>query len=167
MAYDIYTIVALFWKPVLGRDGAALFFETMCFGARLCGDNWKSLKQILQKAIWQIYGMASGKSVRVPKGASAEDIAKLQEYLDQMPLAEVMRGLEFAMSRWRLQDSGALRVGRRGIVNNEVDMVTPEQARWRLANWKLMISNYRRRGYSYPTISRIKGRLAQKAASDK
>lgn len=111
--------------------------------------------------------MTFRRSVRLPKNASPEDVAKLQEYLDQMPLSETMRGLEFALNRWRLQDSGALRVGRRSIVNNEVDMVTPEQARWRLANWKLMISNYRRRGYSYPTISRIKGRLAQKAASDK
>jgi len=25
-----------------------------------------------------------------------------------------------------------------------------------LKNWKMMIANYRRRGYSYPTISRIK-----------
>lgn len=124
-------------------------------------------QQILQKARYETDTMVYRKSVRVPKGASSEDVAKLQEYLDQMPLSEVMRGLEFAMSRWRLQDSGALRVGRRGIVNNEVDMVTPEQARWRLANWKVMIRNYRQRGYSYPTISRIKGRLTQKAADNK
>ena len=122
---------------------------------------------ILQKEICRIDVMTFRRSVRVPKNASAEDVAKLQKYLDQMPLSETIRGLEFALSRWRLQDSGALRVGRPSIVNNEVDMVTPEQAQWRLANWKLMISNYRRRGYSYPTISRIKGRLAQKAASDK
>ena len=123
--------------------------------------------QILQKAICRTDVMAFRKSVRVPKDASAEDVAKLQEYLDQMPLSEVLRGLKFAMNRWRLQDSGALHVGRRGVVNIEVDMVTPEQARWRLENWKTMIRNYRLRGYSYPTISRIKGRLAQKAASDK
>jgi hypothetical protein len=36
-----------------------------------------------------------------------------------------------------------------------------EQAEWRLKNWKLMIANYRRRGYSYPTISRIKKHLVQ------
>ena len=30
-----------------------------------------------------------------------------------------------------------------------------------LKNWKMMISNYRRRGYSYPTISRIKKILIQ------
>jgi hypothetical protein len=35
-------------------------------------------------------------------------------------------------------------------------MLTREQARWRLANWKTMIKTYRNKGYSYPTISRIK-----------
>jgi len=41
--------------------------------------------------------------------------------------------------------------------------VTTEQAQWRLKNWKMMIANYRRRGYSYPTISRIKKILIQKS----
>ena len=76
---------------------------------------------------------------------------------------EVLRGLEFAYSRWRLQDSGTLRVGRKGIVNKEVHMVTAEQARWRLDNWKIMIADYRRRGYSYPTICRIKKKLRERA----
>jgi hypothetical protein len=35
-------------------------------------------------------------------------------------------------------------------------MLTKEQARWRIANWKSMIRTYRNKGYSYPTISRIK-----------
>lgn len=99
----------------------------------------------------------------LPDGTTGEDISRLQEYLNKMPMDEVLRGLEFAHSRWRLQDSGTLRVGRKGIVNKEVHMVTPEQARWRLDNWKIMIASYRTRGYSYPTISRIKKRLAEKA----
>ena len=60
-----------------------------------------------------------------------------------------------------------LKVGRKSLkfANNstkgEVHSVTAEQAQWRLKNWKMMIANYRRRGYSYPTISRIKKLLIQ------
>ena len=43
----------------------------------------------------------------------------------------------------------------------EIHSITSEQAEWRLKNWKMMIANYRRRGYSYPTISRIKKLLVQ------
>jgi len=35
-------------------------------------------------------------------------------------------------------------------------MLTKEQARWRLSNWKSMIRTYRDKGYSYATICRIK-----------
>lgn len=76
-----------------------------------------------------------------------------------MPIDVILTGLEFARARWVLQDSGALRVGRKGIVAGEVHEVTPEQARWRLDHWDIMIQDYRRRGYSYPTISRIKKKL--------
>jgi len=46
-------------------------------------------------------------------------------------------------------------------LKKEIHSVTPEQAQWRLKNWKMMIANYRRRGYSYPTISRIKNAFRQ------
>jgi len=35
-------------------------------------------------------------------------------------------------------------------------MINHSQAGWRLNNWKAMIRSYRDKGYSYPTISRIK-----------
>jgi hypothetical protein len=35
-------------------------------------------------------------------------------------------------------------------------MLSCNQAKWRLNNWKSMIHAYREKGYSYPTISRIK-----------
>jgi len=54
-------------------------------------------------------------------------------------------------------------VGRKSIIQKEVHSVTDEQAQWRLKNWKIMIANYRRHGYSYPTISRIKKILIQKS----
>ena len=60
-------------------------------------------------------------------------------------------------------DSGILRAKpgqiQKSIVKKETHSVTSEQALWRLKNWKLMIANYRRRGYSYPTIMRIKNSL--------
>ena len=107
--------------------------------------------------------MARRITLNLPEGSGPQDAARLQEYVEQMPMDVVLSGLEFARARWRLQDSGALRVGRRGIVEGEVHAVTPEQARWRLDNWKIMIADYRRRGYSYPTICRIKKKLRERA----
>ena len=80
-----------------------------------------------------------------------------------MPVEEILDGLKFAKNRWSAKDAGVLKVGRKSIVKKEVHSVTVEQAQWRLKNWKMMIANYRRRGYSYPTISRIKKILIQKS----
>ena len=83
-------------------------------------------------------------------------LRKLNHIFLDMPISEILVGLKFAKSRWDAKDAGTLKVGRKSIINNEVHSITPEQATWRLNNWKLMIKNYRKRGYSYPTISRIK-----------
>ena len=83
-------------------------------------------------------------------------IKKLQEYFNEMPIEEILAGLHFAKNRWTAKDAGVLKVGRKSIIKREVHSVTSEQAQWRLRNWKMMIANYRKRGYSYPTISRIK-----------
>lgn len=83
-------------------------------------------------------------------------IKKLQEYFIDMPIEEILAGLHFAKNRWTAKDAGVLKVGRKSIIQREVHAVTTEQAQWRLKNWKMMIANYRKRGYSYPTISRIK-----------
>ena len=83
-------------------------------------------------------------------------IKKLKNYFKEIPLSEILFGLKFANNRWIAKDAGILRVGRKSILQKEIHSVTVEQAEWRLKNWKMMIANYRRRGYSYPTISRIK-----------
>ncbi len=90
-------------------------------------------------------------------------LKKLRDYLKEMPVEEVLTGLKFANNRWSAKDAGVLKVGRKSIIQKEVHSVTVEQAQWRLKNWKMMIANYRRRGYSYPTISRIKKILIQKS----
>jgi hypothetical protein len=91
------------------------------------------------------------------------ELKKLKEYFKEMPIAEILTGLKFAKNRWAAKDAGTLKVGRKSMIQKEVHSVTSEQAQWRLKNWKMMIANYRRRGYSYPTISRIKKILVQKS----
>ena len=91
------------------------------------------------------------------------ELKKLKEYFKEMPVGEILTGLKFAKNRWTAKDAGTLKVERKSIIQKEVHSVTLEQAQWRLKNWKMMIANYRRRGYSYPTISRIKKILVQKS----
>ena len=90
---------------------------------------------------------------------TALQIKKLKNYFKEIPLSEILSGLKFANNRWIAKDAGVLKVGRKSILQKEIHSVTMEQAQWRLKNWKMMIANYRRRGYSYPTISRIKKSL--------
>jgi len=91
------------------------------------------------------------------------ELKKLRDYFKEMPITDILSGLKFAKNRWTAKDAGTLKVGRKSIIQKEVHSVTAEQAQWRLKNWKMMIANYRRRGYSYPTISRIKKILIQKS----
>ena len=99
----------------------------------------------------------------ISKKLTDAELKKLKDYFKEMPLAEILSGLKFAKNRWSAKDAGILKVGRKSIIQKEVHSVTAEQAQWRLKNWKMMIANYRRRGYSYPTISRIKKILVQKS----
>ena len=87
---------------------------------------------------------------------SDKDIKIIESSFSEIPLKEILIGLKFAKNRWRAKDAGTLKVGRKSIIQKEIHSVTSEQADWRLKHWKLMIANYRKRGYSYPTISRIK-----------
>tara|TARA_B100000029_G_scaffold358240_1_gene351056 strand:- start:493 stop:825 length:333 start_codon:yes stop_codon:yes gene_type:complete len=100
-------------------------------------------------------------SISLKDDLNEDEIKKIKSYLSEMPVSEILVGLKFAKNRWSAKDAGTLKVGRKSIINNEVHSITPEQANWRLNNWKLMIKNYRKRGYSYPTISRIKKLLQE------
>lgn len=107
---------------------------------------------------------AAGIVMPPPPDANNVQIDEIRMLLAEMPADEVLAGLRFAHSRWSAKGAGTLRVGRKSIIQKEVHSVTAEQARWRLDNWKIMIADYRRRGYSYPTISRIKKLLSARAA---
>ena len=95
-------------------------------------------------------------TLRTSKKLTDAQTKKIQEYFTEIPVEEILSGLHFAKNRWTAKDAGVLKVGRKSIINKEIHSVTSEQAQWRLKNWKMMIANYRKLGYSYPTISRIK-----------
>ena len=101
--------------------------------------------------------------VQLQKKPTDTQLRTIEDCFKEMPLEEILLGLKFAKNRWSAKDAGVLKVGRKSIIQKEVHSVTNEQAQWRLKNWKMMISNYRRRGYSYPTISRIKKILVEKS----
>ena len=92
---------------------------------------------------------------------SDADIKKIKSFFIEMPIKEILAGLKFTKNRWKAKDAGTLKVGRKSIIQKETHSITSEQAKWRLKNWKLMIANYRKHGYSYPTISRIKKLLVE------
>ena len=74
----------------------------------------------------------------------------------------ILFGLRFAYNRFSAKNGGYLFPGRKSLIKKETDMLSREQAHWRLNNWKKMIKTYREKGYSYPTISRIKKKIEQK-----
>ena len=105
--------------------------------------------------------MSSKKSFSIIGEFTESEITEIRSYFNEIPIKEILIGLKFAKNRWSAKDAGTLKVGRKSIIQKEIHSVTSEQAIWRLKNWKMMIANYRRRGYSYPTISRIKKILVQ------
>lgn len=97
---------------------------------------------------------------------SDEQSQEMATYLSSLPPAGLLFGLRFAYNRHSAAAGGYLMPGRKSMVKRETHLLSTEQAKWRLANWKTMIRTYREKGYSYPTISRIKKQL-QKIAGNK
>ena len=90
---------------------------------------------------------------------SEEQGREIALYLSSLPVTDVLFGLRFAYNRHAAEKGGYLMPGRKSLVKRETLSLTEDQAKWRLDNWKKMIKTYRQKGYSYPTISRIKRRL--------
>lgn len=97
---------------------------------------------------------------------SEEQAGELTTYLNSLPPEDMLFGLRFAYNRHTAASGGYLMPGRKSMVKRETHLLSTDQARWRLNNWKTMIRTYREKGYSYPTISRIKKQL-QKIAVKK
>jgi hypothetical protein len=81
---------------------------------------------------------------------------ELALYVSSLSTEMILFGLRFAYNRQSAIAGGYLMPGRKSLVKRETNLLSMEQAKWRLRNWKAMIKTYREKGYSYPTISRIK-----------
>src|ERR671939_146411 len=92
-----------------------------------------------------------------------EQYAEIRKYLDFLSVDMILFGLRFAYKRNTAIAGGFLAPGRKSIIKKETFLLSPRQAKWRLDNWKSMIRSYRERGYSYPTISRIKKETKKKS----
>ena len=89
--------------------------------------------------------------------------AEIRKYLDYLTADMILFGLRFVYKRNTAIAGGFLAPGRKSIIKKETFLLSPRQAKWRLDNWKSMIKSYRERGYSYPTISRIKKEIKKKS----
>jgi hypothetical protein len=96
---------------------------------------------------------------------TSEQSKEMHSYLEYLTPEMILFGLRFAYSRNTAIAGGYLMPGRKSIVKLETHMLSYDQARWRLKNWKSMIRNYKQKGYSYPTISRIKKEVRKIIAS--
>jgi hypothetical protein len=88
-------------------------------------------------------------------------------YINSLSPADLLFGLRFAYNRQTAIAGGYLMPGRKSMVKRETLSLTHDQAKWRLNNWKTMIRTYREKGYSYPTISRIKKQVQKIASQEK
>lgn len=92
---------------------------------------------------------------------SEKEYDEMSAYVRSLPSTMLLFGLRFAYKRFMAISGGYLFPGRKSIVKKETLMISKPQAKWRLRNWKSMIKTYREKGYSYPTISRIKKQLTR------
>lgn len=97
---------------------------------------------------------------------SDEQSRELAMYLNSLSPSDLLFGLRFAYNRHAAVSGGYLMPGRKSMVKRETHLLSQDQAKWRLNNWKSMIKTFRDKGYSYPTISRIKKKV-QKIAGQK
>lgn len=105
------------------------------------------------------------KNIAIDLKLTDEQYREIRLYLDSLTTEMILFGLRFAYKRYIAIAGGYLMPGRKSIVKREIHMLSHNQAKWRLSNWKTMIHSYREKGYSYPTISRIRKEI-QKIANN-
>lgn len=99
------------------------------------------------------------KRYNIEFSASRQQYMEIRKYLDALPLDLLISGLRFSYNRHIAEKGGYLNPGRRSIVKSETSFLNKKQAEVRLKSWKIMVKKYREKGYSYPTIHRIKVEL--------
>jgi hypothetical protein len=90
---------------------------------------------------------------------STSQYDEIKNYFDNLSADLIIFGLRFSYNRNKATVGGYLNPGRKSIVKKETQLMTGKQAKIRIKNWKIMIKRYREKGYSYPTISRIKKQI--------
>ncbi|HET6590691.1 MAG: hypothetical protein AB7V56_02470 [Candidatus Nitrosocosmicus sp.] len=91
--------------------------------------------------------------------ASKPQYLEIKKYVDTLPVEFVISGLRFSYNRYVADVGGYLNSGRKSLVKSETSFLTKKQAIMRLKSWKVMVKKFREKGYSYPTIYRIKVEL--------
>ena len=94
---------------------------------------------------------------------SDDKVDELRTYAESLSPEEILFGLRFSYNRKIAKEGGYLSPGRKSLIKAETRGLTASQAQWRLQHWKAMIRTYREKGYSYPTISRIKKKVKKMA----
>ncbi len=96
---------------------------------------------------------------------SKSEYVEIKKYFESLSVDLILYGLRFSFNRNKANIEGYLNPGRKSIIKKETYLLTKKQAKIRLKNWKVMIKRYREKGYSYPTISRIKKQITKIANS--
>ncbi len=96
---------------------------------------------------------------RIEFYALKDEYLEVRNYFEKLPIDVIISGLRFCNSRHVASIGGYLNPGRKSIVKMETSLLTKKQAKVRLKNWKILVKKYREKGYSYPTIYRIKVQL--------
>jgi hypothetical protein len=99
------------------------------------------------------------KKYKIEFYALRNEYKEVRNYFEKLPIEVILGGLRFSNSRYLAKMGGYLNSGRKSIVKMETSLLTKKQAEVRLKNWKILVKKYRERGYSYPTIYRIKVQL--------
>ena len=99
------------------------------------------------------------KKYRIQFYALRSEYLEVRSYFEKLPMDVILSGLRFSNKRYLANLGGYLNPGRKSIVKMETSLLTKKQASVRLKNWKILVKKYRQKGYSYPTIYRIKIQL--------
>jgi hypothetical protein len=105
------------------------------------------------------------KDIALHMNLTEDEYREIRIYLRSLTTKMILFGLRFSYNRYIAISGGYLMPGRKSIVKKETHLLTSNQAKWRLNNWKNMIKVYRDKGYSYPTISRIKKQIRKIASN--